>query len=44
MGRVASDSCREPGGVTHKDPTLLLANARSFPPRKGEGKKQVVAV
>jgi hypothetical protein len=27
----------EGGMVTHEHPTLLLANARSFPPHKGEG-------
>ena len=40
VGRVASESFREPGGVTHEDPTLLLAHARSFPPRKGEGEEE----
>ena len=30
VGRVASDSCREPGGVTHKNPTLLPRRRVSF--------------
>jgi hypothetical protein len=38
-GWIAKRSAGEPGGVMHEDPTLLLANARSFPPHKGEGEK-----
>jgi hypothetical protein len=37
VGRAASDVCREPGGVTHDDPTPLLADARSDPPHRTSG-------
>jgi hypothetical protein len=28
----------------HEDPTLLLANARSFPPHRGEGEEQTLGL